>query len=52
MKRFFGTKVEGFIEFGEGESAHMKQVLRMKEGDKIIGCVGCEGGLARRRLKA
>ena len=42
MKRFFGTKVGDNLVFDEGEAGHIRQVLRMKVGDEIIGCVNDE----------
>ncbi len=39
MKRFFGKIFNGSMEFDSGEAQHMRQVLRMQVGDKIIGCV-------------
>lgn len=37
MKRFFGTVSGENIFFGAEEAQHMRQVLRMNVGDKIIG---------------
>ena len=37
MKRFFGKRINNIISFEEGEAQHIRQVLRLKEGDKVIG---------------
>lgn len=42
MKRFFGEKKDNQILIKNEEYFHIKKVLRMKEGDKIIACVNDE----------
>lgn len=42
MKRFFGEKEGDFIKVSDDEYNHLKKILRMKEGDSIIGCVNDE----------
>lgn len=42
MKRFFGEKENNQIIIKGDEYFHIKKVLRMKEGDKIIACVNDE----------
>ena len=37
MKRFFGKRVNNTINFEEGEAQHIRQVLRLNAGDKVIG---------------
>lgn len=39
MKRFFGKKNNNNIIISGDELFHLKKVLRMKEGDKIIACI-------------
>lgn len=42
MKRFFGQKVGENIVFEGGEALHIRQVLRMREGEAIIACINDE----------
>ena len=42
MKRFFGEKEGDFIKIFDEEYNHLKKVLRMREGDSIIGCINDE----------
>lgn len=42
MKRFFGKKLNENIVIDGDEFVHLKKVLRMNEGDKIIACVNDE----------
>lgn len=42
MKRFFGKKIEDKIILDEGEFFHLKKVLRMNEGDKVIANINDE----------
>ncbi len=42
MKRFFGNKQGDNIIFEEGEAQHIRQVLRMQVGDKLIGLLNDE----------
>ena len=39
MKRFFGKKENDNIIIEGDEFFHLKKVLRLNEGDKIIACV-------------
>ena len=42
MKRFFGKKINDKILIEEGEFFHLRKVLRMNEGDKVIACINDE----------
>ena len=42
MRRFFGEKSGNEIIILEDELFHLKKVLRMKEGDKLIACINDE----------
>jgi len=42
MKRFFGKKQGDKIIIEDGEFFHLRKVLRMNEGDKVIACVNDE----------
>ncbi len=42
MKRFFGEKQGEFIKISEGEFLHLKKVLRLGVGDKVIACLNDE----------
>ena len=42
MKRFFGKKTNNQILIDGEEFLHLKKVLRMQEGDKVIACINDE----------
>ena len=42
MRRFFGRKIDNKILIEENEFFHLRKVLRMNEGDKVIACVNDE----------
>lgn len=42
MKRFFGESQGDNIKLDGSEFNHLKKVLRMKEGDKVIACINDE----------
>lgn len=42
MKRFFGRKEDDYVYIENDEFFHLKKVMRLNEGDKIITCINDE----------